>query len=284
MKARRRLSDLYVRGKEVELNDGQGEPVTVWLQKLNSVDRESCLRRANAAKARFMLEADKEDSEIFQAMYIGVREMHDRDGLVSLVIAEDVAKFRQRFESERSVDEETWGKDAYLQGLIDSWIGDDDNPGLAAAQTQDPDDPEAKRVLAEIERFEAEINAEVRTHTEMLQKDWELVDEDTLWRKATHRVLEIRGNESFNREFERQQLYYCTRNPDNHATRYFGTLQEIDDLDENVATALIRHYGVMAVDVVEGKDSPVSRSSSNSSDPSSEAEVSADSGPEDAST
>ena len=78
---RRRLADLYVRGKEVELNDGSGEPVVVWLHKLNGVDRESCLRRANAAKARFMIEADHEDSETFQAMYAQVRDTPDREGL-----------------------------------------------------------------------------------------------------------------------------------------------------------------------------------------------------------
>lgn len=275
---RRRLSDLYVQGKEVSLNDGGGDPVVVWLQKLNGVDRESCLRRANAGKARFMLEADKEDSEIFQAMYAQVRDMQDRNGLIGVVIAEELGHYRQRIEAERSADEKTWGKDNYLQGLIDAWIGDDNNPGLAATQTESPDDLEVKRVLSEIERFEDEVSLEVRALATTVKKDWEDVPDDKLWRKATHRLLEMRGNEVFNAEFERQQLFFCVREPDNHAKRYFGTLADLDDLHETIVASLVRQYGRMVVDATEGKDSRASQPSLNSSGPSPAEEASSDSG------
>jgi hypothetical protein len=252
---RRRLTDLYVRGKEVSFDDDSNEPVLVWLQKLNGVDREACLRRANAAKAKLMIEADNEESEIFQAMYAEVRDTPDREGLVGIVVAEEVARHRQRIEAQRSSDEATWGKDNYLQGLIDAWIGDDDNPGLAATQAEQPDDPEVVRVLAEIERFENEVTTETRSHIGALLKDWEEVDDETLWRKAAHKLLERRGNEIFNREFDKQQIFHCVREPDAHAQRYFRTVKEIDDLDESVSSRLIRHYGNMMVDGIEGKDS-----------------------------
>jgi adenylate kinase family enzyme len=277
---RRRLTDLYVKGKEVEVSDGSGEPVAVWLQKLNGVDREACLRRANAAKAKFMIEADKEDSEIFQAMYAEVRDTPDREGLVGVVVAEEVARHRMRIEAQRAADEETWAKDNYLQGLIDAWIGDDDNPGLAATQAEYPDDPEVARVLAEIERFEHEVTEETRAHTSALLKDWQDVSDEELWRKASHKLLERRGNDMFNREFDKQQLFHSVREPDEHAKRYFLSVKEIDDLDESIVNRLIKHYGYMMVDGIEGKDSRASQPSSTSSDPSPAEEAQPPSGPE----
>ena len=277
---RRRLSDLYVRGRDVTLNDGAGDSVTVWLQKLNGVERESCLRRANAAKARFMIDADDESSDTFHATYAQVREMQDREATVGLVISEDLAKYRQRIEAELSSDEDTWGKEGYLQGLIDAWIGDDDHPGLAATQAEDPDDPEVKRVLTEIERFENEVNGRIASHADSLRKDWVDIPDEPLWRRAAHRVLELRGTDVFNREFERQQIFYAVREPDDRAKRYFGTLQELDDLDEKVLQTLLLQYSRMVVDQIEGKDSRATRPSSTSSDHSSAEEAQTDSGRE----
>ena len=91
---KRRLADLYVRGKDLEVDDGAGDPVSVRLQKLNEIDREAVIRRANAAKARFLIEADNEESDLFQSMYGQVREFDDRDALVAVVISDDVAKAR----------------------------------------------------------------------------------------------------------------------------------------------------------------------------------------------
>jgi hypothetical protein len=277
---RRRLSDLYVIGKKVELDDGTGEPVVVWLQKLNSIDRESCMRRSMAAKAQFLMKADDETGEVFEAAYATMRDETDHRELVRLIIAEDAAHYRQRVEAELFADEEGWGKENYLQGLVDSWIGDDANPGLAAAQAEDPEDPDAKRVLAEIERFENEVSERVKVHADQLERDWEDTPKETLWRKAAHRILELRAADIFNREFERQQLFYCVREPDEHGKRYFGTLTEVDDLDDTVRATLTRHYSNLIVDSAEGKGSRATPSSSNSSDQPSAGEAQQDSGQE----
>src|SRR5262249_10119305 len=150
---KRRLSDLYVRGKELSIDDGSGDPVTAWLQKLNEVDRESVLRRANAAKSRHLAFIDDEESDAFQARYGRVREFGERVGLISIIITDDATKARLRVEAQVSTDEDTWAKEGYLQGLVDAWAGDDDNPGLAKTVVEDPDDPEATRVRNELDRF-----------------------------------------------------------------------------------------------------------------------------------
>ena len=276
----RRLSDLYQTGKLVSLTDGDGPDVQVWLHKLNPVDRETCLRRANAAKARFMIEADNEDSERFQAMYAQVREIPDRDSVVGVIVSEDIMKHRERVEAKLLNDEDTWGKDDYLQGLLDAWVGDDDNPGLAATFAEYPDDPEAVRVNTELTRFETEVGDQVRPYIEKLRRDLDDAPDDVIWRRGAHRMLEIRGNEAFNDEFDRQQLYFAVRDPEKRSERYFHSVHEIDDLDERVVIKLKTHYQNLTVSTTEGKDSRASQSSSNSSESTPEAETSQPSGQE----
>jgi hypothetical protein len=264
---RRRLSDLYVRGKELSVNDGEGEPVKVWLAKMNELDRESALRRANAAKAKFTLTADDEESEAFAAAYAEIRDLSDREEVALFIIADDVAQARRRLESEALTDEEGWGKDDYLAGLLDAWQGDEDNRGLSDIQEEDADDPEVKRVWGEIQRFHEEITKATEHETERLLKDFDQVDIETLRRKATHRLLEMQAIEMFVREYRRQQIFYAVREPDSRHKRYFGSVSEIDDIDDELRAFLLEQYDGMVVERREGKDSPQPEDSSNSSEP-----------------
>jgi len=280
---RRRLGDLYVLGKEVVINDGLGESVEVWIAKLNDVDRESLLRRSSAAKARFLMEGRDEQSETYQATWAQVVGFDDREGLISVVIADDVVKYRIRVEAEVSADEETWGKEGYLQGLVDSWLGDPDNPGLVVTHIEAPDDPEVVRVMSELERYNDEVMKRVNDEADRLQGDWEHVSEEELWAKAAHKLIDRRAEEVFSKEYERQELFYSVREPDLHHVRYFATVSEIDDLDERIREQLLRVYNELVVDAIEGKDSPATTGSSNSSESPDAATTADPSGPEDAS-
>lgn len=264
---RRRLSDLYVRGKDLEIDDGAGDPVPVRLQKLNDIDRETILRRSNAAKARFMIDADDEESETFQAMYVQIREFPRHEGLVAVVIGEDVAAARLRYEEQAAHDENGWGKDEYLQGLFDAWTGIGDEPGLVATQVEDPEDPEVKRVWAELERFEDEIGEQVKHEVERLERDWVECSDEQLWRAAAHKMLQRTADEVFTREYERQLAFFAVRDPDQHRDRYFETVTEVDDLDTTVRSFLTQQYNAMLVDVLEGKDLGAGPDSLDSSAP-----------------
>jgi hypothetical protein len=279
MKKPRRLSDLYVRGMEVEVDDGQGPPVKVWLAKVNAVDRDSMIRRANAAKARYLIETDNEESDLFAEQYAQVREYEDRDGLVALAISEDLRRFRERTEAEVAADEDTWGKDDYLQGLVDSWFGTDDQPGFAAVIAEDPNDPEALRVKAEIDRFGDQVQKLVDAEIERLKAEWEDVPDEQLWRTVAHQILEQKATNAFVEEAMRQQLFYAVRELD-RTTRYFSTVAEVDELDEAVRGQLMERLNTLSVETTEGKDSPGDPDSSPSSEVSASPEEPKPSGPE----
>lgn len=263
---RRRLGDLYILGKELTISDGRGDAVTIWLNKLNDVDRDSVLRRANAAKARYLIEARDEQSELYQAAWAQILDFEDRRALVSVIIADEVIKFRRSVEAELGDDKETWGKDGYLQGLVDAWFGDDTNEGLKSIHIDQPDDPEVVRVLNELNRFSEEVTSRVAMEADRLEADWVAIDEEKLSREATHHILKRRSEEVFVAEFERQQLFYVIRDIDDHKKRYFGTMQEIDDLAERVRNELMAGYSLLVVDSDEAKDSPAIRDSSSSSE------------------
>jgi hypothetical protein len=263
---RRRLGDLYVRGRELAPNDGEGEPVRVWMSKLNELDREAALRRANAVKARYLIEIDDEESDVFVAAYGQIRELEDRETMIRFVISDDLARIRRRVEGERATDEDTWAKDGYLQGLFDAWLGTDDEPGLVETSADNPGDPEAERVKAEIDRYQKEVTDEVDAHAERLEKDWSDVEIDFLQRRAAHELLRLRSNEAFVREYQRQQLYYAVRDATNRRQRYFATVSEVDDLDDELRTYLTGQLNSLTVENTEGKDSPPPEGSSNSSE------------------
>lgn len=276
-KPRRRLGDLYVRGHELAVDDGSGDPVKVWVQKLNEIEREAVLRRSSARKARFELEVEHEESEQFVATLGSLREYLDRDGLVGIVIAEEMVKFRQRTEAQMTEDEEGWGKEKKITQLIDAWTGTDDAPGLAAAYAEDENDPEALRVKGEIEAFETDLDRTVATERERLIREWEDTSEVDLARRAAREILKRRADEDFVREWNRQQIYYSVREHDDHHKRYFGSLQEVDDLDDRVRQFLESKCNLLFLDGQEGKDSPLTPVSSTSSE--STAETSEPSGP-----
>lgn len=266
VKRRRRLGDLYVRGKDIEIDDGTGDPVPVWLQKLNEIERDAVLRRATAAKARHRLECEHEESEMFMATLTSVVDYLDRDGMTAIVMAEPMVKARERFEEQMRHDENGWGKDDKIQTLIDAWTGTDDAPGLAAAFAEDENDPAAIKVKDEIERFEAELDHAIERETERLTREWEDMPEMELARRVAREILSRKADEAFLGEWTRQHIFHCVRETDDHAKRYFESLIEVDDLDDKVRRILDRHMNELFVDLREGKESPATPASSTLSE------------------
>jgi hypothetical protein len=279
VKKRRRLSDLYIRGKEVKIDDGTGDPVVIWVQKLNEIERDTVLRRANAAKARYLLECEHEESELFVSTFASVHDYLDHDATIDTIISEDLINARQRFEAQMTADENGWGKDDKIRRLLDEWVGTDDEPGLAAKFAEDENDPAALKVKAELEAYDAELEAAVKDERDRLARAYDDTPDMELNRFATREVLKRRGDEVFMKEWMRQQTFHCVREPDDHQKRYFSTLAEVDDLHDTVREALERQCNSLFVDLAEGKDSPASPASSTSSEPTPEAEASEPSGP-----
>lgn len=271
MPKKRRLTDLYRRGKLVEFDDGEGS-LEVWLQKPNRVEMESIYRRANAAKARFLLNAEAEDSEEFQSAIATVMEVDDQELLMTLALVDEFGRAKAVVEAQLESDPEgEWAKDDKLQSLYDSWQGDEENLGLKAAYAMDPEGetPEgqdAKAVLDELTRFQKQVDEAFKVERERIVKDHEGLPRLDLVRKAARTVIDNEANEKFMAEFLRQQIFYAVREPETRDKRYFATLAEVDLLDDTVTLILQGHINDFMMDVSEGKDSAATTASSQPSE------------------
>jgi hypothetical protein len=233
----------------------------VWLQKLNPLEHEKAIRSAGAARARAMLEGRNRDGEAWQEAYADMHDLGPRETLIDYLIAEEISKRTDAHEAELAFEEE-WAKDGYLQGLRDSWEG-----GLKDRYVIDAGDEEASRVFTELQRFSDQVSAQVEPETADLRRDYDDISDDALMQKAVERFIELRSGLAWLREFRRSEVFYATREIDDHRKYYFTTRDEVDNLASEVFTQLTTAYQELIVDPSEGKDSAKILSSLPSSEP-----------------
>lgn len=262
-----RLTDLHRRGRELTVKAPEGE-IALWMQKPNGPEMESIYRRANAAKARFFTRAEDEDSDEFQEALSTTQSVDDTEILLGLAYSTDLNRIRARVEAQLETDPDgEWAKDDKLQSLYDAWRGDEENPGLHDTWALDPnaetpEGEEAARVLAELTRFDEAVTAAF----EVERDEFFVVhagDDLTEVRRLGAKVfVGNKAQEVFMREFEKQHIFYATRDFDERDKRYFATVPEIDLLSDEVKATLLECVTGFMLDVVEGKESDVTPDSS----------------------
>jgi hypothetical protein len=283
--AKRRLEDLWVRGGFVDFDDGKGDPVKVWVQKLSPVEVNLALRRANAARARIKTVKYHPESDAYMEMWLEVLEWETKDELVTYLLATAEGNIEDRVEAEMAAEDE-WSNEGYLQGLRDSWEG-----GLKDAYIVDPEGPdgvEASRVLAELTRFAAAVRERAAPEVEAAKAHLESQDIEDLQDQAMERVIRYRGNAAWLNEMRLCEIFYGTHDavPDAKQPgkwvasrdRYWTSRADFDGLPNEVLTPLLAKYAELNVDVLEGKGSEGTPTSSPSSGPPPEPATEASSG------
>lgn len=287
----RRVDDLYVLGRPFELDDGKTDPesgdplppVAVWLQKLDPLDADKTLRKANAAKARMLMVRGDEDADEWLEMYADVATFNV-EMLCEFLVTEDLAEFEASAEAEQAAADE-WSKDDYLQGLRDAWEGSKDEPGL---KEREEDDPERAKCWAELTRFSDKLTPLIEAEKRRLIDDRKGEPIENLRKEAVRLFIERRAGSVWLNEFRTCEIGYGVRDATDHSRYYFGAKgKETEDIDFNRVrrlppesfTRLSNAYGELVVPPQEGKDSPEAPSSSQPSGLSGEVETVQPSGP-----
>ena len=271
---KRRLTDLWVVGRELTLDDGQGEPVTVWIQKLNSAEMAEANRRCDAARAR-VLATRNTDSDEWAAIEGSVREYveGDKQKAIDFLLIDERTK-AQRVCEMKVASEEEWSKDNYLQGLFDSW-----RDGLEKRWLSNNEDAEASRVQEELTRFASLVSEVVEAEMDVLKDAWSQQSLGELMERMALKLLDMDANQAWMKEMWSCQIFFGVRDSDDKKARYFESREEVDTLAAAAYEALHQAYQNLEVDVVEGKGSPAPQDSSPSSEVRNEAEMVASSGP-----
>jgi hypothetical protein len=255
---KRRLEDLYVIGKEIQFDDGHGEPVKVWLRKLNPVENSTASRIGNAERARIRAAGADKSSDEYQALRLDVLDLGDgADPLIEQVVGDKIAEATLKSEAKVAAEEE-WSKDNYIQGLWDTW-----RDGLREKLILDAEDAEALRVLHEIERFNEQAKAVAEAEIEEAKESYRNWPIEDLREKAMEIQLRFRANSAWLDEFHRAELLLGTFEED-RKTKYFDKIEEVRALPGPVLVRLLNEYGELSVDAIEGKGSEETSDSSTS--------------------
>lgn len=282
---RRRLTDLYLVGKMLTIDDGYTEidptsgeevafePITVYLRKLNPIDQETCLRRANAERSKVLSIRNQPDSDEFRN-YVTEAESMSQADKIALIIAEDVNKFRLAREAEIAAEDE-WSEDGYLDGLLEAWAG-----GMNDRYAADADDPEAKRVFEEMKRYQTIIDDLVSGERDQLDEAHQKMDPEKLDELTIQKLISYASDSRWIQEYRRSELWLSVRLAEDKKVRYFESREEVDELAIEVVTRLITAYQEINVPVLEGKGLAAIPASSDSSEQPKQEEAASISGPQ----
>lgn len=271
MAKRRRLNDLYIVGKEVTVDDGSGDPITVYLRKINQVDQEEAVRRSNAARSKILASQKSPDDLFCESLRYQVQAL-DRDTILDNLAATQVIDQIASIESEVAHEDE-WAKDEYLQGLQDAWAD-----GTMAKYVEHPEDEEAKHVFDELTRYNTLVQERVLKVQADTKESFDERDDVSLQELMLKDLLEREGEAAWVKEFRKCQVWLATHDNPRAKERYFTSRKELDDLDVKVYEQLLVAYRDMEVEADQGKSLPPTPDSSLPSNSPEEVEVAPSSG------
>lgn len=287
-KGRRTLEDLRVVGRVAWFEDPEGgDPVVIWMQKLNPAEHEKALRRANAARARARLTFQDLDSVEYLSLVDGVEmQFPTLDAKIAALITEDRAKIETSIESELLLGEDSeWAKDGYIIGLRDEW----ENVGRDL-YIEDENDPVARRILDEFSRFNAAMDALIKPQLDDLRDQYKAMAASAPERfqeRLLENVVAAAITSAWYEEFVRSEVWLACRLPcdeceaearldaadepvekphrRNHKGMWFESRDAVDAVEDADRAALIDIYSEMTTPPSEGKGLPGNPASSNSS-------------------
>lgn len=249
---KRRLSDLFVTGEDVSFDDGSGEPIRVWVQKLTPAETQLAVEKSRPSKTKIISIKKLPDDHYLKLRYLDELEsggIEEKIDFIKFLIRPKLEEARISAQ-ERVAAEDEWSKDDYLNGLQEAW-----NDELQAKWiNSDDEDDEANRVYDELKRYTDQVIKEVEAAEKDLINELDDLSLEALQRRSVNRLIETHGDNILINEFRKQQLFYAVREAENHKNKYFESIDEINTLPEVISNRLFIVYGELAVDSFEGKE------------------------------
>lgn len=266
----KRVTDLYVVGKTVQLSDG----TPVWVRVLNPFEQDAARSSALVAKSRLAL-ALREHGTDEQAK---VRSLFLEDGpvaacsrLVEAKLAERVPRIAEQLRYDPKWVERL---DVLDQGLNET------------AVAVEPIETELLESIAEA--YQAELNSRVASEREFLEREYGSSDPEALWKEYLDWYIERRVGEVMLAELRLAQMQFGTfwcegiltegswdhSNCNGHTQPLFESAQEAREAPTKLMLDLVLAIQSLDMSSVEAKNSDRLGSSFDSSPQPSEAEES----------
>lgn len=251
---RRRLTDLYVRGIEHVIDDGNGGPVAVWIQKLVPYEVKQAAEKANAVRARIVALKFADDQQEARLSLLSRMEsdgmISDRQEMIEFLEAEKLLEMHRSHEAELA-EEDEWAKNGYFDGLYDSWV----EGGMRERYALDPEtDEEARAVFEALERFDNEVERRMVGERKSIAREYAGKSDKALRELVLDRVIDMEADMEWSQEYQFWELFFSVRDAEDHRDRYFRDIEEVKTLPEEVYKSLVLAINELHVDQIEGKD------------------------------
>jgi hypothetical protein len=274
---RRRLSELYVKGKDVRFNEGgvvadgdeSDDDIVVWVQPPDPFQREEALRAAQAAKARARAGAKDPESQTSLEADELLSEL-EADDLSDFLVDQMVGELRPR--AIRDVlGRDEWEDFTALQDSMREW--------------EEAGYPETEEWAPLIERDKAygeQIQERMKEVLEDTRESMKLLPAEEVKKRVRKRLVDQVANQAFMQAYEIHMLYYSCRDDENHTELFFEDFNELKSYEAVVQQGLADALSSFINDPVEAKNSPRVAPGSESSEPPVEPETSEPSTPQEA--
>lgn len=274
---KRRLADLYQVGMDVLVDDGENEPITVYMRKPNPFEHEEALRDGNAARARMTLRMRDPKTQDFDILKADVEAIGNKQRQCEFLVSERGPEFLSRAYQKISTSDD-WSEDGLIEAIQDSIQEFADRENEMTEEDEDWED--YQRVKGQVEKFNKQVDDQAAIERqEEIHRLLDETDEDIreLVRKA---LIDKAASLLFFREYRMSCIYFATREPENHGQRYFTSKQEVRELPYEVQSILLDNYDQLDLSKDEAKNSHSAAPSSLESAQSDSPETSEQSGPE----
>jgi hypothetical protein len=189
----RRLTDLFVNGREVTLPDGSH----LWIQAINAYERDECISDAQVARARLVLALKENGSERIKVE--GRLAERGRDAMVVDLVQAQVDKKYSEIITQMESDPE-WAEKLTI-------VRRTDFTQQATPATQDERDLVDKILTEWSSAIEERLDDERTWQTQHYAR----VPEETLLEDYLELWLDKRGNEVASAEYSLTEMWYATR-------------------------------------------------------------------------
>lgn len=261
IKQRRRLADLYARGKDLDLAPEGQEPFMVWIRKMTPADAELAYLKAGARRASILaLDREVPPSDLYLMLKSEVEQL-SKENLVVWVAATEMSPKRPVLEA-KIAGEKEWSEENYLTTLTERLLDED----FLKKAEEEPDNEELLRVNKELARFQEQVDKEIAEADRICKAAAETQDLEDLQKEVLKGMISAHADAAWLAEFQRCQIWRCTFEGDDHNKRLFTTRAEVDEEQVEVLERLQVTIDAVHVGDAEGKDSPPTQDSSSPSE------------------
>lgn len=255
IKKRRRLQELYARGREVRftadsVQDGpfeeslgeDAEAVAMWICPPSPLQREQALRDAQAARQRALLRARKDEDSLESAAARSFIAGLSDDQLHEYLLSLDQA---DRFQEAQRVvlKDDEWSDFTELQDAMRQW-----------EEAGKPEGDEWTPLLERDTEFGKQVAAESDRLRDSALESLKAVPRPEKEKRAFDKRIELEASSAFMEHYEWAMMFYGCRDDEDHNELFFEDIDEMRSQDERIQKVIGDILGTFITDTREAKN------------------------------